>query len=108
MERIEILIEEAEREVRSEAARLADAARHLGTHLLERAATAEALAKADALPTFSGESRRYSPFNSLGEVQGRGSDVDLACARLAVKVDLLNQLIWARSPNDDDDVSEEG
>lgn len=89
--RLVIAKDEAERAVKRELERLSREAEHLAQRMTEVARKAKS-ATLLSLPDHRG--KFYSPINSLGEVQGRGADVDMSCARLEEKIDRLNYLRW--------------
>jgi len=89
MKRLENAIEMAEHDVQYECGRLSAEAKHLAEKMAQIAKRAEEIGK--TLPT-DNHGKHYSPFNSLGEVQGLGLDVDRLCALVAAKVEKLNTL----------------
>jgi hypothetical protein len=87
--KLENAIEMTEHDLQYECGRLSQSARYLADKMAELAARAEEIGK--TLPV-DNHGKHFMPFNSLGEVQGLGNDVDRLCATVAAKVEKLNTL----------------
>lgn len=89
------MLADAEHDYRTTAGNLADTMRNLAEQMERSAETADAIARADRDDTHG------TGISSLGEIQGRGMDVDRRCAELAFRLETLKRLRYVAKVADD-------